>query len=83
MDLVVDLNQFVYDEAYGLTEDELADVYPAVLELGSEPGWYALGLAIQPVSQRHGLQSTWAQELGFDAAPTTPEELKDPAVCSR
>lgn len=76
VDLVVDLNQFVYDPDYGLSEDELADIYPSVLELGVTPDGARLAWPLSQSANVMVYNFTWAQELGFDAAPTTPEELK-------
>jgi multiple sugar transport system substrate-binding protein len=76
VDLIVDLNQFVYDPDYGLTEDELADIYPSVLELGVTPAGARLSWPLSQSANVMVYNFTWAQELGFDAAPTSPEELK-------
>ena len=76
VDLVVDLNQFVYDETYGLTEDEISDIYPGVFNLGVTTVGARLGWRFSQSANVMVYNFTWAQELGFDAAPTTPEELK-------
>jgi multiple sugar transport system substrate-binding protein len=76
VDLVADLNPFIYDLDYGLTEDELADIYPAVLDLGVTPAGARLGWPLSQSANAMVYNFTWARELGFDAAPTTPEELK-------
>ena len=77
VDLVVDLNPFVYDETYGLTEEELADVFPAVLESGLTADGKRLGWPLSQSANAVVYNFTWAQELGFDSPPTTPEELKE------
>ena len=76
VDLIVDLNQFISDADYGLTEEEMADIYPAVLELGVTPAGARLGWPFSQSANVMVYNYTWAQELGFDAPPTTPEELK-------
>jgi len=76
VDLIVDLNQFVFDETYGLTEDEIADIYPGVFNLGVTSAGARLGWPFSQSANVMVYNYTWAQELGFDAAPTTPEELK-------
>jgi len=76
VDLVVDLNQFIFDETYGLTEEEIADIYPGVFNLGVTPGGARLGWPFSQSANVMVYNYTWAQELGFDAAPATPEELK-------
>ena len=77
VDLVVDLNQFVYDPDYGLSEDELADIFPAVLELGINMDGERLAWPLSQSANAMVYNFTWAKELGFDAPPTTPEELKE------
>lgn len=77
VDLVVDLNQFVYDDTYGLTEEELADIYPAVLDLGITADGARLGWPLSQSANAMVYNFTWAKELGFDSPPTTPEELKE------
>jgi multiple sugar transport system substrate-binding protein/sn-glycerol 3-phosphate transport system substrate-binding protein len=76
VDLVVDLNQFVNDPDYGLTKEELADIYPSVLELGVTPEGARLAWPLSQSANVMVYNYSWAQEMGFDAAPTTPEELK-------
>ncbi len=76
MDLVADLNQFVYDETYGLTADEIADIYPAVFNLGLNQAGTFLAWPFSQSANAIVYNFTWAQELGFDAAPTNSEELK-------
>lgn len=76
VDLVVDLNQFVYDPDYGLSEDDLADIYPSVLDLGVTPDGARLAWPLSQSANVMVYNFTWAQELGFADAPTSPEELK-------
>lgn len=74
---VVDLAPFVTDPDYGLTQEELDSIYP---------GAYADGMTVDgrrlawPMSQSANVMVynyTWAQELGFAAAPTNTAELKE------
>ncbi|MCK4490772.1 MAG: extracellular solute-binding protein [Anaerolineales bacterium] len=76
VDMVVDLNPFVSDATYGLTEDEIADIYPGVYALGVTPGGARLAWPFSQSANVMVYNFTWAKELGFDAAPTTPEDLK-------
>ena len=76
VDLVVDLNQFVNDKTHGLTEDEIADIYPGVYGLGVSSDGARLGWPLSQSANVMVYNITWAKELGFDAPPTTPEELK-------
>jgi len=77
VDLVVDLEPFVYDADYGLTEAELADIYPSVLELGVNVDGERLAWPLSQSANALVYDHTWAQELGFDAAPTNTAELKE------
>ncbi len=76
VDLVVDLNQFVNDKTYGLTEEQIADIYPGVFELAVSSDGARLGWPLSQSANAMVYNITWAKELGFDSAPTTPEELK-------
>jgi len=77
VDLIVDLNQFVYDETYGLTEEEIVDIYPGVFNLAITADGVRLGWPLSQSVNAMVYNITWAQELGFDSPPTTPEELKE------
>jgi len=81
VDAMVDLNQFVSDTEYGLTEDELADIYPAVLEVGVTPAGLRIAWPLSQSVNSNVYNYTWAQELGFDSPPTTPEEFKE-QICA-
>jgi ABC-type glycerol-3-phosphate transport system substrate-binding protein len=81
VDVIVDLNQFVYDETYGLTEDELADIYPGVFDLPVAADGTRLGWPLSQSSNAMVYNITWAKILGFDSPPTTPEGLKE-QVCA-
>jgi ABC-type glycerol-3-phosphate transport system substrate-binding protein len=74
--VVADLEPLIYDPVYGLSEEELADIYPSVLELGLTSDGQRLGWPISQSANAVVYNFSWAQELGFDNAPTTPEEFK-------
>jgi len=76
VDLIVDLNQFVNDKTHGLTKEQIADIYPGVFELGVASDGARLGWPLSQSVNAMVYNITWAKELGFDSAPTTPEELK-------
>ena len=78
---IADLNPYISDAEYGLTEDQLADLYPHLKDAGSVPdgSWIAY-----PMTQSANVlvyNFTWAEELGFAAAPATSAELKE-QVCA-
>ena len=77
VDLVVDLNQFVNDKTYGLSKEEIDDIYPAVFNLGINADGERLAWPLSQSANALVYNYTWAKELGFDSAPTTPEELKE------
>jgi multiple sugar transport system substrate-binding protein/sn-glycerol 3-phosphate transport system substrate-binding protein len=81
VDSIIDLTTYVEDPDFGLTEDEMADLYPHLKAAGStsDGAWVAY-----PMTQSANVlvyNFTWAEELGFDAAPATSEELKE-QVCA-
>jgi multiple sugar transport system substrate-binding protein len=82
VDSVVDLNPYINDEEYGLTEEELADIYPHLIDAGSTPdgAWIAY-----PMTQSANVlvyNFTWAEELGFANPPQTSAELKEVACAA-
>jgi multiple sugar transport system substrate-binding protein/sn-glycerol 3-phosphate transport system substrate-binding protein len=74
--VLVDMNDYIYDPDWGLTEAEIADYYQgawinAVTAEGVRVGF--------PHSQSANVlfyNNTWGQELGFDAPPSTMERWK-------
>lgn len=76
VDLIVDLNQFVTDKTHGLTDDEIADIYPGVYAFGISSDGARLGWPLSQSANVMVYNYTWARELGFDTAPATPEDLK-------
>jgi ABC-type glycerol-3-phosphate transport system substrate-binding protein len=76
VDLVVDLNQFVSDKTHGLTDEEIADIYPGIYALGINADGERLAWPLSQSANALVYNFTWAKELGFDSPPTTPEDLK-------
>ena len=78
---IADMNPYISDADYGLTAEELADIYPHLIEAGSTPdgAWVAY-----PMTQSANVlvyNFTWAEELGYTETPATSEELKE-QVCA-
>jgi multiple sugar transport system substrate-binding protein/sn-glycerol 3-phosphate transport system substrate-binding protein len=78
---IIDLNPYVNDPVYGLTAEQLADLYPHLKVAGTTPdgAWVAY-----PLTQSANVlvyNYTWAEELGFANPPTTSAELKE-IVCA-
>jgi multiple sugar transport system substrate-binding protein/sn-glycerol 3-phosphate transport system substrate-binding protein len=80
-DKVVDVNPYVNDPAWGLTAEQVADIYPALWEQSAHPelGGQRLGVAYTRSMEVMFYNKTWAAELGFDHAPTTPAEFEEQA----
>mgnify|MGYP001092065719 CR=1 FL=1 len=76
IDSIVDLAPYISDPEYGLTAEQLADLYPHLKVAGStaDGAWVAY-----PMTQSANVlvyNFTWAEELGFAEPPTTSDELK-------
>jgi multiple sugar transport system substrate-binding protein/sn-glycerol 3-phosphate transport system substrate-binding protein len=81
VDSVVDLTSYIEDAEYGLTEEQLNDLYPHLRAAGTTPegAWIAY-----PMTQSANVlvyNFTWAQELGYDSPPQTSAELEE-QVCT-
>ncbi|MEW6716563.1 MAG: extracellular solute-binding protein [Chloroflexota bacterium] len=80
-EVMVDLNDYVNDPYFGYTEEEIADFYPQFWSQDFIDGMRS-GIPVQRSLQFMFYNSTWAQELGFDSWPMTPEEFKEQACAS-
>ncbi len=81
VDSVADLNPYISDGEYGLTEAQMSDLYPHLKAAGSTPdgAWIAY-----PMTQSANVlvyNNTWAEELGFAEPPKTSVELEE-QVCA-
>jgi multiple sugar transport system substrate-binding protein/sn-glycerol 3-phosphate transport system substrate-binding protein len=79
--LIVDLNEYVNDPTWGLTAEEQADFYPVFWEQ-DVLGGKRLGIPAERSAQVLYYNQTWAEELGFDEPPTTPEEFNRQACAA-
>ncbi|GAB4577903.1 MAG: hypothetical protein Fur0022_06350 [Anaerolineales bacterium] len=77
---LVDLRPYLTDPVYGFTPEEVADFYPAFLQQETVGG-RLLGLPAYRSAQVMFYNVSWAQELGFQTPPTTPDEFKQ-QVCA-
>ena len=75
---LANLDEYARDPLWGLAEDELADFYPVFL-LKNPVDEHLLGLPALPSGQALYYNQSWAQELGFAAAPATPDDLREQA----
>jgi ABC-type glycerol-3-phosphate transport system substrate-binding protein len=78
---VLDLEPFVQDSLWGLSADEQAAFYPVFWEQDLLKG-KRLGLPAVRSAQVLYYNKTWAQELGFQMAPKTPEEFAEQACAA-
>jgi multiple sugar transport system substrate-binding protein/sn-glycerol 3-phosphate transport system substrate-binding protein len=81
VDSIIDLNPYISDPKYGMTTDQLDDLYPHLRGAGTTPdgAWIAY-----PMTQSANVlvyNFTWAEELGFAEPPATSAQLKE-LVCA-
>ncbi len=80
-DALMDMNELVNSEKWGLTEEDKADFFPGFYSQDVFPnfGNQRLGLAPNRSMEVMYYNMDWLKELGYDAAPTTPDEFKEMA----
>jgi multiple sugar transport system substrate-binding protein len=80
-EVTVDLTPYLTDVVFGLDEDAIADFYPVFWE-HDLVGDHRYGLPAQRAGTLLFYNKTWAEELGFDAPPQTPDEFKQQACAA-
>jgi ABC-type glycerol-3-phosphate transport system substrate-binding protein len=80
-DRLVDLNTYVQDPEYGLPADDQADFYPVFWENDLLDN-VRIGFPALRTGQVLLYNQTWAQELGFDTIPSSPEEFSEQACAA-
>lgn len=80
-DIIADMNEYVNDPVFGLTEEEQADFYPVFWSQDVING-KRLGMPVLRSGQYMFYNVTWAKELGFDGPPTTPDEFYEQACAA-
>lgn len=78
---VVELTPFLTDPVYGFTSEEVADFYPAFLQQETVDG-RLLGLPAYRSAEVMLYNVSWAQALGFQTPPATPEAFKQQACAA-
>jgi ABC-type glycerol-3-phosphate transport system substrate-binding protein len=75
---VAPLDAYVYDLEYGLTEEDLADIYPGHLEAGRLPGAGRQMVSFPFVQNAIGMwvNKTLLAQAGWQSAPATWEEFE-------
>ncbi len=83
-DGLADLNIYVDDATWGLSEEEIADFYPGFFNQSVHPAFDNQRLGFPPNRSMEVMfyNQTWLEELGFAGAPTTPDEFKEMACAA-
>lgn len=77
-EVVLDLQPYVSDPLYGLSDLEIAD-FPSVFWEQDQVGDVRLGIPAQRTARVLLYNQTWADELGFDDPPASPNEFREQA----
>lgn len=77
----VDLNPYVADPVWGLSEYVLGGISPALWAQDIVNGT-RLGVPAERTAHVLFYNASWAQELGFDAPPATPDEFREQACAA-
>jgi multiple sugar transport system substrate-binding protein/sn-glycerol 3-phosphate transport system substrate-binding protein len=83
-DILVDFDTFINDPTWGLNEEERADFYPSFFDQSVHPVFDNQRLGFPPNRSMEVMfyNKTWAEELGFTEAPSTPEQFKEQACAA-
>jgi multiple sugar transport system substrate-binding protein len=83
-DALVDLNLFLNDPTWGLSEEDQADFYPGFFSQSVHPAFDNQRLGFPPNRSMEVMyyNETWMNELGFSEPPTTPEEMREIACAA-
>lgn len=80
-DLLVDLNPYLQDPRWGLAQEDIEDFIPLFWQQ-EQDGGALLGLPFYRSGQVLFYNQSWAEELGFNTPPTSPDEFKDQACAA-
>jgi len=83
-DGLVSLDPYLNHPTYGLNKDEQADFFEAFLNADRLPQFGGNTFGFPPHRSMEVLyyNQTWLEELGYSAAPRTPEEFKEMACAA-
>ena len=81
---LADLNLFLNDPTWGLSEEDQADFYPGFFSQSVHPAFDNQRLGFPPNRSMEVMyyNETWMNELGFSEPPTTPEEMREIACAA-
>lgn len=80
--VIAPLNEFIGDPMYGLTDEELGAIYPGPYSSGTLPDGTQVGIPMHQSGEVIFYNHTWAEELGFDAPPSTSDEFMEQACAA-
>ncbi len=72
---LLDLAPYLADPEWGLSQEEIGDFYPLFWE-NDQIEHRRLGIPIYRSAQLLVYNQSWAEELGFQSTPTTPEHFR-------
>ena len=78
--IILDIDTYRSDSVWGLTADE-EEAYYSIFRIETKPPSGG-GFPAQRTAQFLIYNKTWAEELGFTKAPTTPSEMKSQACAA-
>ena len=78
---LINLDDYLNDPAWGIETAQQADFYPVIWAQDSNDT-KRLGLPVYRSAIVIFYNQSWAQELGFDAAPQTPDDLREQACAA-
>ena len=83
-DGLVDINEFLDSERWGLTPEDEADYFASFIASDVNPvfGGQLLGFPPNRSIEVMYYNSDWIDELGFDGPPTTPTEFEEQACAA-
>jgi multiple sugar transport system substrate-binding protein len=78
---LVDLNTYINDPNWGLSEQEQSDFYSVFLDQDEVDG-FRVGIPAQRFGLLMYYNATWAQELGFENPPQSPRQFRQQACAA-
>ncbi len=80
-DALFDMNQLLDSPKWGISKEDQADFFPGFFAQDVFPNFENKRLGFPPNRSMEVMyyNMDWLKELGFDAAPTTPEQFKEMA----
>ena len=81
---LADLNTYVDDPHWGLTDEEKADFFSGFFNQSIHPAFNDQRLGFPPNRSMEVMyyNQSWLEELGFEGPPTTPDEFKEMACAA-